>query len=223
MVFRNDEGDLRGPPSGKSTTPRIEPPKTGHDGQRRLADDAQDAVRNRLGSADLRGDRASTCGSDNRGRRASGESTIATAAPGSAGAAVAERVGTSESTVYLVVKAFTTQAGRVEEVITCKKRATPPVEPKVTGDREARVMAGKASGARRPGLDAGHGNAARRLPDAASRSHLLPVAPTPPRDLPGARSARLPQAALLRGHRHPSTRSCRTRGHRTRCRRHLRA
>ena len=54
---------------------------------------------------------------------------------------VAERVGTSESTVYLVAKAFTTHAGRVDEVITRKKRATPPVEPKVTGDVEARVIA----------------------------------------------------------------------------------
>jgi transposase len=54
---------------------------------------------------------------------------------------VAERVGTSDSTVYLVAKAFTTHAGRVEEVITRKKRATPPVEPKVTGDVEARVIA----------------------------------------------------------------------------------
>ena len=54
---------------------------------------------------------------------------------------VAERLGTSESTVYLVAKAFTTQAGRVEDVITRKKRVTPPVEPKVTGDVEARVIA----------------------------------------------------------------------------------
>jgi len=54
---------------------------------------------------------------------------------------VADRVGTSQSTVYLVAKAFTTHAGRVEEVITRKKRATPAVEPKVTGDVEARVIA----------------------------------------------------------------------------------
>ncbi len=54
---------------------------------------------------------------------------------------VAERVGASESTVYLVAKAFTTHAGRVEEVIGRKKRVTPPVEPKVTGDMEARVIA----------------------------------------------------------------------------------
>ena len=54
---------------------------------------------------------------------------------------VAERVGTSESTVYLVAKAFATQGGRVEDVIGRKKRTTPPVEPKVTGDVEARLIA----------------------------------------------------------------------------------
>ena len=54
---------------------------------------------------------------------------------------VAERLGVSESTVYLVAKAFTTRAGRVEDVIGRKKRATPPVEPKVTGEVEARVIA----------------------------------------------------------------------------------
>ena len=54
---------------------------------------------------------------------------------------VAERVGTSESTVYLVAKEFATQGGGVEEVIGRKERATPPVEPKVTGDVEARVIA----------------------------------------------------------------------------------
>jgi hypothetical protein len=50
---------------------------------------------------------------------------------------VAERVGTSESTVYLLAKAFATQGGAVEEVIGRKKRTIPPVEPKVTGDVEA--------------------------------------------------------------------------------------
>jgi len=54
---------------------------------------------------------------------------------------VAGRLGTSVSTVYLVAKAFTEHAGRVEDVIGRKKRATPPVEPKVTGDVEARVIA----------------------------------------------------------------------------------
>jgi hypothetical protein len=54
---------------------------------------------------------------------------------------VAESVGTSESTVYLVAKAYAAYAGRVEDVIARKKRETPPVEPKVTGDVEARVIA----------------------------------------------------------------------------------
>ena len=54
---------------------------------------------------------------------------------------VAERVGTSEGTVYLVAKAFTHHGGRVEDVIGRKKRETPPVEAKVTGDVEARVIA----------------------------------------------------------------------------------
>lgn len=54
---------------------------------------------------------------------------------------VAERVGVSEGTVYLVAKRFTEAAGRVQDVIGRRKRATPPVEPKVTGEVEARVIA----------------------------------------------------------------------------------
>ena len=54
---------------------------------------------------------------------------------------VAERVGVSESTVYLVATAFSAHGGRVQDVITRKKRATPPVEAKVSGDVEARVIA----------------------------------------------------------------------------------
>ena len=54
---------------------------------------------------------------------------------------VAERVGVSEGTVYLVAKRFTESAGRVEDVIGRRKRASPPVEPKVTGEVEARVIA----------------------------------------------------------------------------------
>ncbi len=64
-----------------------------------------------------------------------------TQGPASDRRVVAERVGTSESTVYLVAKEFTTHAGRVEDVIGRKKRTTPPVEPKVTGEVEARVIA----------------------------------------------------------------------------------
>ena len=54
---------------------------------------------------------------------------------------IGERLGVSESTVYLVAKAFSVHGGRVDEVIARKKRATPPVEPKVTGEVEARVIA----------------------------------------------------------------------------------
>lgn len=54
---------------------------------------------------------------------------------------VAERVGVSEGTVYLVAKRFTEVGGDVEEVIGRRKRATPPVPAKVTGDVEARVIA----------------------------------------------------------------------------------
>jgi hypothetical protein len=54
---------------------------------------------------------------------------------------VAERVGVSEGTVYLVAKRYTECAGRVADVIGRRQRATPPVEPKVTGEVEARVIA----------------------------------------------------------------------------------
>jgi transposase len=54
---------------------------------------------------------------------------------------VADRAGVSEGTVYLVAKRFTESAGRVDDVIGRRKRATPPVPAKVTGDVEARVIA----------------------------------------------------------------------------------
>lgn len=63
------------------------------------------------------------------------------AGPASDRAVVADRVGTSETTVYLVAKRYTECAGRVEEVITRRQRAEPPVPAKVTGDVEARVIA----------------------------------------------------------------------------------
>lgn len=64
-----------------------------------------------------------------------------TGGPASDRAVVAERVGVSTGTVYSVAKRFTEVAGDVDEVITRRKRATPPVAPKVTGDVEARVIA----------------------------------------------------------------------------------
>lgn len=54
---------------------------------------------------------------------------------------VAERAGVSVNTVYLVAKRFVETHGDVEVTISRKKRETPPVEPKVTGDVEARVIA----------------------------------------------------------------------------------
>lgn len=54
---------------------------------------------------------------------------------------VADRVGVSVGTVYKIAKRFAEQGGRAEAVIARRKRASPPVEPKVTGEVEARVMA----------------------------------------------------------------------------------
>lgn len=54
---------------------------------------------------------------------------------------VAERVGVSIQTVYLIAKQFTASGGDVHAVIHRKKRVTPPVPAKVTGDVEARVIA----------------------------------------------------------------------------------
>lgn len=54
---------------------------------------------------------------------------------------VAERVGVSEQTVYLIAKRFTESGGDVDDAIRRRQRATPPVPAKVTGDVEARVIA----------------------------------------------------------------------------------
>ncbi len=54
---------------------------------------------------------------------------------------VAERAGVSEQTVYLIAKRFAETGGDIDEVIGRRKRVTPPVEPKVTGDVEARIIA----------------------------------------------------------------------------------
>ena len=54
---------------------------------------------------------------------------------------VAERLGTSEGTVFRVGKQFVDSGGDVDQVVARKKRTTPPVEPKVTGDVEARILA----------------------------------------------------------------------------------
>ena len=43
--------------------------------------------------------------------------------------------------MYLVAKRFTESAGNIDEVIGRRKRQTPPVPAKATGDVEARVIA----------------------------------------------------------------------------------
>ena len=53
---------------------------------------------------------------------------------------VIEETGVSKQGVYDIQKAFL-EAGSVKEFLTRKKRDTPPVEPKVTGEVEARVIA----------------------------------------------------------------------------------
>lgn len=63
------------------------------------------------------------------------------AGPASDRRVVADRVGVSEGTVYLVAKRYTESGGDVEVVIGRRKRVTPPVPAKVTGDIEARVIA----------------------------------------------------------------------------------
>ena len=54
---------------------------------------------------------------------------------------VAEHAGVSEQTVYVIAKRFTESHGNVDDVIGRRKRVTPPVPAKVTGDVEARVIA----------------------------------------------------------------------------------
>ena len=43
--------------------------------------------------------------------------------------------------MYLIAKRFAETGGDIDEVIGRRKRVTPPVEPKVTGDVEARIIA----------------------------------------------------------------------------------
>jgi len=67
-------------------------------------------------------------------------------APGRVGpvpaqAVVAERAGVHVDTVVKTSKAYADRGGDVEATISRKKRQTPPVEPKVTGEVEARLIA----------------------------------------------------------------------------------
>ncbi len=54
---------------------------------------------------------------------------------------VAERAGVHVDTVVKVSKAYAERGGEVEATISRKKRLTPPTEPKVTGEVEARLTA----------------------------------------------------------------------------------
>ena len=54
---------------------------------------------------------------------------------------VAERAGVHVDTVLKTSRAYAEHGGDVEATISRKKRLTPPVEPKVTGEVEARVIA----------------------------------------------------------------------------------
>ena len=56
-------------------------------------------------------------------------------------AVVAERAGVSVDLVQKVSKAYVERGGDVQATISRKKRLTPPVEPKVTGEVEARLTA----------------------------------------------------------------------------------
>lgn len=54
---------------------------------------------------------------------------------------VAERAGVHVDTVMKTSRAYAERGGDVQATISRKKRATPPVEPKVTGEVEARLTA----------------------------------------------------------------------------------
>ena len=54
---------------------------------------------------------------------------------------VAERAGVHVDTVVKTSKAYAERGGEVQATISRKKRATPPVEPTVTGEVEARLIA----------------------------------------------------------------------------------
>jgi transposase len=56
-------------------------------------------------------------------------------------AVVARRVGVHVDTVVKTARAYAERGGDVEATISRKKRLTPPVEPKVTGEVEARLIA----------------------------------------------------------------------------------
>jgi len=54
---------------------------------------------------------------------------------------VAEMAGVAEGTVFNIANDFVAAGGDIDAVLTMKRRERPPVEPKVTGDVEARLIA----------------------------------------------------------------------------------
>lgn len=54
---------------------------------------------------------------------------------------IAERVGVDPETIANVARAYAERGGDVAATIQRKKRLTPPVEPKITGEVEARLIA----------------------------------------------------------------------------------
>jgi hypothetical protein len=54
---------------------------------------------------------------------------------------VAVAAGVAEGTVFNIARDFEAAGGDIDEVLTMKHRATPPVEPRLTGDVEAKIIA----------------------------------------------------------------------------------
>lgn len=54
---------------------------------------------------------------------------------------IAERVGVDPDTVSAVARVYAERGGDVAATIRRKKRLTPPIEPKITGEVEARLIA----------------------------------------------------------------------------------
>lgn len=54
---------------------------------------------------------------------------------------IAERVGVDPDTITNVARAYAERGGDIAATIQRKKRLTPPIEPKITGEVEARLIA----------------------------------------------------------------------------------
>src|SRR5512144_555615 len=96
---------------------------------------------------------------------------------------VAERAGVCVDTVVKVSKAYAERGGEVVATISRQKRLTPPVAPIVTGEVEARLIAGVlgSPGRSRPVVAAAAGEAPRaprRCPGSGSLHHRAGVTET---------------------------------------------